>query len=812
MTHPGRVPLLALASALSVTLSGVTVVACGGGGDTDRPGSGSSPAATGSGASSGDPAVGGGSSAGEASGGGPRPAQAAALRMHLDLVALAHLADVDHHGLYIDFGTPARPKYTLGDWRPSNGNGTGWGADGADGDETFTYAGRMSRLYFDLREAGPLTLRLRLRAIGTRRLQLYVNGRSQAIPDGGVQLADGDAFRDYDVAIPAELARAGENQIQFVFGGTTPHDGQDVSVAMSSVRVIPGSAPAADERFVEPLFDGLVARVEAGGVERASLLARAPTTLTYYVEVPERAHLVFGVGSDSSSGGAHARVRVQAEGGEARELFDADVSGRWNDQSLDLAAFAGQVVRVDLVAEGTADARVAWSAPAIMVDPPAEASRAEPIRNVVVVLIDTLRASKLRAYNPSTRVRTPIFDDLVAHGTLFERAHSQENWTKPSVASILTGLTPSTHRAITTEARLPASAELVSETFDQAGFDTASFIANGYVSDRFGFDQGWDHYTNMIREGRSTEAQDVFREAGDWIEQHHAQRFFAYVHTIDPHVPYDPPEEFLRMYDARTDYAGQVRPRMTGDLLERAKGNRPSVVFDESDMIRLTALHDGEISYHDRELGRFVDRLRELGVLDDTLIVITADHGEEFHEHGSYGHGHSIFQELIQVPLLFYRPGLVPEGRRVAHPVSTLDIAQTIIDYASVSGLAAAEGHSLVPDVRGELPEHPVLAFTNMLDDKRVVRARDWKFVLSGINAKLFDLEHDPGERNEITDLSRHPIAARFLRIHLGQYLGSRDRGHWWEAAQRETRALQTEQADMDETIRAQLRALGYAN
>jgi len=742
---------------------------------------------------------------------GPRPEQANSLRMHLDLVELAHLAEVDHHGLYIDFGTPARHKYTLGNWRPSNGNGTGWGTDGADGDETFTYAGRMARLYFDVREQGALTLRLRLRAHGTRRLQIYLNGRSQALPEGGVQFAEGTDFANYDIAIPADLVRVGENQVQLAFGGTTPIEGQDVSVAMSSVRVIPGE-PAADAEFVEPLHDALVSRVQIGEVERQALLARAPTTLTYYVEVPERARLVFGVGTDGTATGARARVRVQAEGGEAQELWTGDVARLWNDQSLDLASFAGQVVRIDLAAEGAAGTRVAWSVPAVMLTPPEQVAAGEAPRNVVVLLIDTLRASKLRPYNPQSRVRTPILDGIVEHGTLFERAHSQENWTKPSVASVLTGLTPSTHRAITTEARLPASAELVSETFDAAGFGTASFIANGYVSDRFGFDQGWDHYTNMIRESRSTEAEDVFREAGDWIEQHRSERFFVYIQTIDPHVPYDPPAEFLQMYDSRTDYAGQVRPRNTGEQLEAAKRNPPGLVFDQSDITRLTALHDGEISYHDRELGRFMERLAALGVADDTLLVITSDHGEEFHDHGSWGHGHSVYQELIQVPLIFHRPGVVPQGRRVAHPVSTMNVAQTVIDLADVQGLRGAEGRSLAGDMRGELPSQPTVAFSNMLDDRRVIRSRRWKMILNGINAKLFDLENDPGERNEITDLTRHPIAARFLRIHLGQYLGSRDRGHWWQATQRETQELQAEEAEMDDTIRAQLRALGYAN
>src|SRR5690606_5956615 len=130
---------------------------------------------------------------------------------------------------------------------------------------------------------------------------------------------------------------------------------------------------------------------------------------------------------------------------------------------------------------------------------------------------------------------------IVERGILFEQAQSPENWTKPAVASLLTGLQPATHGAKTEEARLPDSAELLSEVMKEAGFTTGSFIANGYVSDRFGFDQGWDDYNNFIRDGRSTEAEDVFREAGNFIERHKDERFFVYIQTIDPHVPYDPP-------------------------------------------------------------------------------------------------------------------------------------------------------------------------------------------------------------------------------------------------------------------------------
>ncbi|MDQ3035315.1 MAG: sulfatase-like hydrolase/transferase [Myxococcota bacterium] len=733
---------------------------------------------------------------------GETPAAARALRMQQDLLDIAHLADIEHHGLYVDFGTPARMKYTIGHWR------TGWGSDGADGDETFTNATDAARVYFPMRESAAITMRIRIKAIGSRRLQIFVNNRS--LPEG-ISLAEGAEFRDYDVAIPADMIRAGENALLLRFGGTTRVGDENVAAAVSSIRFVPGT-PAEGERFLAPDLGALVAQTDVGGTERRALAVRAPTTLSYHVEIPRGARLVFGVGGEGEVAGGRARVVVHPEGGEATEVYSAALTNRWDDQSIDLSRFQGQVARIELIGEASAAAgaesgRVAWSVPALMVPPP-QVAQTQPVRNVVVLLIDTLRASKLRPYNPQSRVQTPVLDRIASEGTLFERAQSQENWTKPSVASVLTGLTPMTHGTKTDAARLSADAEMVSEVFDGAGFATAMFSANGYVSDRFGFDQGWDHYTNYIRENRSTEAENVFTEAGNFIEQHSSERFFVYIQTIDPHVPYDPPAEFLSMYDSRTDYAGQVRNRMTGDLLERAKRNPPTVTFDASDRRRLEALHDGEISYHDAQLGRFLERLSALGHAEDTLVVITSDHGEEFNEHGSWGHGHSVYQELLGVPLIFWRPGTVPV-QRVAHTVSTVSISPTVLQLTGIDGLRRAEGRSLVPDLRGEVLQGPQVAFSDFLDDRRVIRAGRWKLILRGHNPTMFDLESDPGEQREL-DMNDHPIAGRYLRVMIGQYLGAADRGNWLSATQQARGAVSGVSTALDAETCAQLRAMGY--
>ncbi len=728
---------------------------------------------------------------------GQRPAAAAELRMQQDLLELSHLADVDHRGLYIGFGGPTRHKYTVGNW------GSGWLSDGADGDVTFSRVGETGRLFFPLREARDLTLRFHVKPVGSHRMQIFMNGQSLE----GVVLAEGDSFRDYDVRVPADRVRAGENYLMLRFGGTTVVGTENVAAAMASIRVIEG-APEANARFTPPSHDSLVSAVALDGVERRSLVVRAPTTLSYYLSVPRGGRFVFGLGAEGQARGLRAKVRVTAEGGAPREIFHATPEGRWNDQSLALTPFEGKVVRLDLEISGNGTSRAAWSAPAIMVPPPEAAPRPREVKNVVVLLVDTLRASKLRAYNRQSRVTTPIMDRIAQRGVLFEQAQSPENWTKPSCASVLTGLSPMTHGAKTSTARLSDGTDLLSEAFNTAGFATGSFIANGYVSEAFGFAQGWDEYHNYIRDGGSTEAENVFNEAGRFIEAHRNERFFVYIQTIDPHVPYDPPAEFLRQYDP-SEYAGRVTPRGTPELLEEAK--RGSITFDAADRRRLEALHDGEISYHDAQLGRFLERLERLGVADDTLLVITADHGEEFAEHGSWGHGHSIFQELVGVPLIFHMPGRLPQGRRVAHTVSTLNIAQTALDLTGVRGLPRAEGRSLVPDLLGGVVENPQVAFSDFQDIRRVVRAGRYKLVVraNNLSSVFFDLEADPGERTE-RQVSDFPIAGRYTRILLGQYLGASNRGQWLRARQDAAANAGAEDIQIDPALQQQLRDLGY--
>ena len=729
--------------------------------------------------------------------GGSQPNPFEGLDTHADLTELRHLAEVNVRGWYLDFGTPAQSKYTVGDWR------SGWVGKGVDGDTRYAHVGMRGRVYFEAERPEALVARVRLRPHGTKALTPYLNNQQLA----SIHLGKGDGFADYDVELPREKVEAGENYLLLTFGGTTPIEGQDVSVAVDSIWIRNASEPPNATRA--PTYDGFVANVRFGEEERQAIALSRASTLRYHVMVPANGSLGFGVGVEGE-GEAPFTIEVTADGQPTVEVLTGAASGAWTDYNVDLSRFAGEIVRIDLRAKGRGAGRLAWNSPRILVPSPPERDL-EPASNVIVLVIDTLRADKLRPFNPRTRVKTPAIDKLASEGVVFELAQSPENWTKPAVASILTGLHPQTHQQKTGDAALPSSAELLSEHLKGEGFATGSFIANGYVSDRFGFDQGWDDYSNYIREGKSTEAEDVFENAGNWIEAHKDGRFFAYIQTIDPHVPYDPPGEYLQMYDP-SEYAGQVKPRMTGDLLEKAKRRPPQVVFDARDKRRLKALHDGEITKHDHFFGKFLERLRALGLSDDTLVVVTSDHGEEFDDHGSWGHGHSVYQELLHVPLMFRLPNRLPAGQKIGDAVSTLDIAATVTELLGVPEMAGNEGHPLVGLMMGEAGTRPTVAFSDFQDDRRVITSARWKLIVRGnLTSTMFDLAADPLELNQL-DASAFPIARRYSRTLLGQFLGATNRADWLSAEQKGGTQLRRENAEMDDTIRDQLRALGYAH
>ncbi len=715
---------------------------------------------------------------------------------YVDLGQALHLADVDADGLFIDFGSPARHKYTFGNWK------SGWGADIDLKERSVTHVGSTGRVYFSRMGVNKsISLRVRLRSVGAQSMMVFVNDKQ--LP--AVKFDKASTFADYDVQVPQSLLSRGDNYVLLRFNGTTQLRGESVSVALDSVRVL--TASNAQTITKEPNHRALTEERAIAGKKRSIISTPSKTTLSWYVDVDKPTKLSVGLGV--SRGQATYSIRARSDQGDVKVLAQGQAKQPWQEEVISLDAMQGQVVRLELVNESTEN-NFYWSRPqlwrAAKVSTQWDTKKAP--KHVVLLLIDTMRADKFKVVNPQSRVKTPTIDTIAQNGVTFLNAQSPENWTKPSVASVLTSLWPMTHRAKTDAAKLADQATMISEVYKQAGLTTGSFIANGYVSDKFGFNQGWDHYINYIRDAKSTKAQDVFKDAATWMETNKDKRMFVYIQTIDPHVPYDPPDTFLKMYDNNA-YEGIVQPRITAQQLEQAKKNPPMITFTPRDRNRLEALYDGEVSYHDDEFGKFLARLKSAGLYDDTLFVVTADHGEEFYDHQSFGHGHSTYQELLHVPMFYSYAKALPKGLSEERTVSTVDIAPTMLDISGVKAPAAFEGKSLLPIMLGKDVPAPMVAFSDFLDDRRVIRAGRYKLVLRGAKPELFDLKNDPGE-TKVLNAANSPVAFSYCRGLLGQFLGTGDRAHWLEQAKGKQSALPEQNIQIDDKTRDQLRAIGY--
>jgi choline-sulfatase len=707
----------------------------------------------------------------------PQPAPSAApVRVHYDLAGHLERAELFHGAVQVmDLGVPGGAKHFLGGWQTLVG-----GDATVDGTSAVVIDGSTARfmLWADEALAASAVLTLRARAPGAGRMVVYLNGETL-----GTAPVPTDGFGLVRMELPEGALTAGMNTLQVRVPSTGWVEGVGrAGLLIDWIRLgaHDGDAPPdppAPEALAPHRASGPALRVPPGWA------------VGHVLRVPVGARLRAQVEQGALD------VRIERDGHPAVSV----ARGATGPLDVDLEAYAGQVVRLRLAA-GDGGAHAVARHPAVVVpDPGARRALEKPPRHVLIYLIDTLRADKLRAYNPETRVDTPGFTRHADDAGLFLRGMTQENWTKPSVATLLTSLMPWEHHATSGEAVLPASVEMLPETLGAQGFFTGAFVANGYVSGKFGFRQGWNTWRNYIREGRRTQARFVAADVLDWLDKRpQDDPFFLYVHTIDPHVPYIPPDDLLERYDPGP-YTGPVDFTRDRQILEKIKVGK--LKPDDRDRRRLEALYDGEITYHDLHFASILDGLADRGLLDETMVVVTADHGEELFDHGSVGHGHSVWQELLHVPLSMHIPGLTSGGVRVDGPVGLVDVVPTVLDALGLPVPEQASGRSLLPLLRGEAEGVPRATVSAFMGGWRAVVVGDLKLVhRTHATVQLYDLTADPHEtRDRVAD---QPLAARYLQGILGLAL----RGELDQP--RPTHRAETTRIDPE--TEAQLRALGY--
>ena len=390
--------------------------------------------------------------------------------------------------------------------------------------------------------------------------------------------------------------------------------------------------------------------------------------------------------------------------------------------------------------------------------------------NILFISVDTLRQDHLGCYG-YPRSTSPRIDEIARRGTVFETGVSTSSWTLPAHTSMLTGLYPAFHGLQDDGSTLSSEIMTLGEALRESGYHTMGVVSHVYVSSEFGLDRGFDRFDDsLIRGGaRNPIAGEVVDAALELFGSVPRKPYFAFLHFFDPHWDYAAPEPFRDAF-ADPGYRGAIDGTLRA-MMPYLRGDR---TMPPADLAQAIALYDGEIAYLDAQIGRLLDRLREMGLMEGTVVVLTADHGEEFREHGRLGHGKTLFGEVLAVPIILSGHSAFPAGRRRVHLASIVDLAPTLLELAGVEPIEGLQGHSLVApedhDERVVFAES--IRFGN---EMRAVRHQRFKLIhsLQGDRRLFFDLEADPHERHLLTaDPSGGDIGAR-----LDDFAAEADRG-----------------------------------
>ncbi len=463
--------------------------------------------------------------------------------------------------------------------------------------------------------------------------------------------------------------------------------------------------------------------------------------------------------------------------------------------------------------------------------------RTERPPHVVLISADTLRADRLGAYGYTARPTSPRIDALAEDALLFEVHVAAAPWTTPSHMSLLTGLTPTRHGVTGSDhglrealegerpiERLPAAITTLAEALGAQGWATVAFTGGATLDPRIGFDQGFEEYdTSMVKLDRGK----VDRVLA-WIDAHDDRPFFLFWHTFEVHAPYVAPEFLDEVLPAtRARALGerlQSLPEKNGWKQVRA-AKRVMRKHDAYNAEVTRALYDGGVRSFDRWLGELVDGLKERGLYERTLLVLTSDHGEQLGEAGRpvpYGdgfynvHGHTLFEELIHVPLIVKLPGPSQEARRIPEVTASIDVMPTILDVAGLPVPPEVQGRSLRPLWQGPARWMARAALSESLsegEEKKALRAGRYKYVVSidaatvaaegrshlprDPPAALYDLVEDPEERRDLLATAEEEATRRAGA--MGQ-----------ELRRRLAEVGEPEEAWLSPEAREGLEALGY--
>lgn len=372
--------------------------------------------------------------------------------------------------------------------------------------------------------------------------------------------------------------------------------------------------------------------------------------------------------------------------------------------------------------------------------------------NVILIVSDATRADHLSCYGYRLET-TPNIDQFAREGIRFENPVAQGSHTIVATPAILASVYPTIHGLTHYRAVLSDSITLISELLKKAGYRTFGISTNPHVTEGNGFAQGFDYYESD-RGWQNTDAEVVNQKFLRILDEYQTKKFLAFLFYIDPHTPYDPPEVYLSKFHAN------VGVKITDWAQEKL------LAMDEAERRDIVARYDGELNYFDAEFRKLMNELKERGVYDRSLIIYTSDHGEGFWDHNKVGHGNSLYEELLRVPLIVRFPVMVKfprfqmGGKVLTQPGRQIDILPTILDLLGIKPQGLIFGTSLLPLISGKRESLQELEYVISeeilqqpeLHNIRSIRSGAWKYIITQdfekneFKRELYNLSEDPAE------------------------------------------------------------------
>jgi len=626
-----------------------------------------------------------------------------------------------------------------------------------------------------------------------------------------------EGFRKVSIPVTKEHFYIGENFLEFHLSPDQFDIKEQYWLALHEIQ-IGEDMPLASFQPSQEQFDIITRKTLFS--KKSAIKQTLNTSLNYCLKIPKQAKLSFDLSlktpNPDSLSGEKFVVYLETAAGESRILYEKDFEKGFRKKKtpveIDLSAYRDQISKISFVflkesLDRNFSARLFLWEPQILFEKMKEYDKEDngerthlqkPF-NILIYLVDCLRPDHLPFFNYTKNV-TPHMEEFSKDSIIFKNAFAQGSWTRPSVGALFTGLHPFAHQAITLKSGLASELNTLAEVLEKAGYYTIGISSNAGIKKFFNFHQGFKFF--KYHSNLSGGISDKLNEYAFPELRKKKTPFFLYLHTMDLHRPRKLKEEFLPSFpEGDSDEGHQI-----------VTVQKDGGISYPVDLTRVLAMYDAAIRQNDRSFGDLMKELKRLDLYDSTLIILTADHGEELYDHRKFAHGKTLYQEVIHQLLIIKLPGQLMAGKQIYENVQTIDIFPTFLDLIGEPRPSYLSGKSLkrlmLSSSDVESPFHgEIFVETGMELSLKAVIDGYWKLIRKTQKDsddpekyELYNLKDDPSERNDL--IYRNSIASEYLKRRLKN----------WTLSQEKLEKLVKE--DVEKTLTEkeieELKALGY--